>query len=474
MPSLLEPSSTQQASTTNPSKTPPLLIFLIALIIPIILSYELITVKESFVFAITLATIGGLIIFARPFWGLILFIALLYIRPEESIQEIQGVRLPFIISIITLVSTLIHKLVNNERLVKSQLNLLITGFALCVVISAFQTYNIESAFLDMSKNAILVLLIINLVDSPGKYRIFYNSLTSMTGFIAIYSMYLYLTGNVIIRGNQFQSIGTGIFADPNDLSATIVAGLGMTLFQMRSNRRSVQIFNFVLSIIFFIAIIFTNSRGGLLAALCAFCIFIYQTSLKKKVAIIVIILVPLLIIASLGGRITNFDSNEASANSRFWFWTNGIESFIQKPLLGIGYNGFGNINAGMTAHNSFVLCFTETGILGYFFWISSIVYSLTASCFRDTKKDYISKNSEVLLFPGSKLALIGYLLAVIWISRTYTSNLYILIASPAAYYLSHNKSDNTNSEQHKINIFRILSICVISIIALYIIAIMKR
>lgn len=473
MPSLFEISPEQQSNSTASSKTPPILIFLIVLFVPIILSYELITVKETYVFSITLAAIGGLVIFARPFWGLILFIMLLYIRPEESIQEIQGVRLPFIISVTTLLSTLAHKLVNRENIQKSPLNLLIFGFTLVAIISSFQSYIFDTALTDLSKNAILVFLVINLVDTPNKFKIFSQFLISLTGYLAFYSIYLYQTGNALVRGNEFQALATGIFADPNDLSATIVAGLGMSLFQIRSQQKSIKYFNLALSILFFVAIILTNSRGGLLATILTISIFIYQTSQNKKISIFTIILSSLLIIVSLGGRIVNFDSNEASANSRFWYWTTGIESFIQKPFLGIGYGGFLGINDGMTAHNSFVLCFTETGIIGYFFWMGCILYNLSISNTKNKKNDYISNNSEILALSGAKLALTGYLLAVFWISRTYSTNLYILIPLPTAYYISHTQK-NSKSPPPPINPLRILSICISSIIIIYIIAILKR
>ncbi|MBB6053164.1 O-antigen ligase family protein [Armatimonas rosea] len=473
MPSLFETAPAQQSDPTNPSKTPPILIFLIVLVVPIILSYELITVKETYVFSITLAAIGGLVIFARPFWGLILFVMLLYIRPEESIQEIQGIRLPFIISVTTLLSALIHKLVNREKIQNSPLNFFIVGFSFFAIASSMQSNQLELAMTDISKNAILVLLIINLVNTPKKFRIFSQFLILLTGYLATYSIYLYQTGSVLVRDNEFQALATGIFSDPNDLSATIVAGLGMSLFQTRSDQKSVKFINFVLSILFFFAITLTNSRGGLLATILTINMFIYQTSQNKKISIIIIIMSSLLILASLGGRIVNFDSTEASANSRFWFWSTGIEVFIQRPLLGIGYGGFPDINGGMTAHNSFVLCFTETGLIGYFFWVGCILYNLTISISKNPKKDYTSNNSETLSLAGSKLALSGYLIAIFWISRTYISNFYILMSMPTAYYISHTQV-NTTHKSHTIKPLNIISICIISIITIYIIAIIKR
>ena len=68
-------------------------------------------------------------------------------------------------------------------------------------------------------------------------------------------------------------------------------------------------------------------------------------------------------------RMTTFDSTEASANMRFWYWSFGVELLFQHPIFGAGYGQFLELNHGMLAHNSFVQCFAELGLVGYFFWI---------------------------------------------------------------------------------------------------------
>jgi putative inorganic carbon (HCO3(-)) transporter len=133
---------------------------------------------------------------------------------------------------------------------------------------------------------------------------------------------------------------------------------------------------------------------------------------------------------------TSFDAGEESANSRFWFWVNGVEQMAHRPLLGVGYGGFPDLNDGMTAHNSFVLCFAETGLIGYFFWMGCIYY-----CFKRRAESAVARHEgetggeadaggESLL--GARLALAGFLVAAFWISRTYVPVLYLLFSLPAA------------------------------------------
>src|SRR5208283_5274590 len=53
-------------------------------------------------------------------------------------------------------------------------------------------------------------------------------------------------------------------------------------------------------------------------------------------------------------------------------WANGLEMFKSAPLFGIGFNGFTDLYE-ITAHNSFVLCLAELGLLGSTLWMALLV-----------------------------------------------------------------------------------------------------
>ena len=46
-----------------------------------------------------------------------------------------------------------------------------------------------------------------------------------------------------------------------------------------------------------------------------------------------------------------------------------------QPILGVGYGQFVDHHP-LTAHNSLVLCFAETGLLGSFFWVGLFVVTV--------------------------------------------------------------------------------------------------
>jgi O-antigen ligase len=133
----------------------------------------------------------------------------------------------------------------------------------------------------------------------------------------------------------------------------------------------------------------------------------------------------------LGVQVSNFSggreisTQETSAGDRIESWNIGIHLLASHPLLGIGYGNYTNFNV-LTAHNSYVLCFTELGLLGFFVWMALIVlgYQATNSVANTAAADTAQKIWGTSL----RAALIGFLACAWFLSRTYQPLLYILLA----------------------------------------------
>src|SRR5437660_1013420 len=70
-----------------------IILFVVGVLIPAALAYSFSVNNEYVVLAVVLGFIGGVLIMAVPHLGLAFFTGLLYIRPEESITELAGMRL---------------------------------------------------------------------------------------------------------------------------------------------------------------------------------------------------------------------------------------------------------------------------------------------------------------------------------------------------------------------------------------------
>src|SRR5258705_278562 len=78
-------------------------------------------------------------------------------------------------------------------------------------------------------------------------------------------------------------------------------------------------------------------------------------------------------------RINEIDSKEQSAQGRIAAWSEGLQMFKRNPVIGVGYGMFTN-SYPLTAHNSFVLSFAETGLIGAYFWVGLLYVSLLGFC----------------------------------------------------------------------------------------------
>jgi O-antigen ligase len=67
----------------------------------------------------------------------------------------------------------------------------------------------------------------------------------------------------------------------------------------------------------------------------------------------------------------------AEGADRLEAWSAGLQLFKSAPLFGTGFGSFTDFNE-ITAHNSFVLCLAELGLVGSTIWLALIVTTMTS------------------------------------------------------------------------------------------------
>jgi O-antigen ligase len=412
---------------------PPLLLLLLTgLLVPIGLVYGLTSANELRVVAVVLMILGLMGLMARPFWGLILFVGLLYVRPEDSLPILNGMRFTLMVSMATLLSAALHLYWRREPIAQTPVNGLILGFFVVAVISSTLAGDPVGAALDLSKLVVLYLLVINLVRTREQLSGFITAMLVFSCYLALMSIYYYTTGQVMLEHGTLRSQTVGIFNNPNDLADTLVAGVALALVRLlRASWKARLLYLLPLSAMLY-AIFLTHSRGGMLALIVTcFACLVFQSRNKAAGFVLGAAAVAGLLLAS-SGRMTNFDAQEESANSRLQYWDNAFDALKEQPLTGVGYLNFPDMNGGMAAHNSLVTSYVETGVLGYFCWLGCLYYAFRPGSRRATGESpekAATLNSELL---AACLALATYLLASFWSNHTYTPVLYLLLSLPIA------------------------------------------
>ena len=422
-------------------------------ILPVWLAYTFTTTSETLAFVVVVAVIALVAMLTRPFLGLLLFVALLYVRPEEGFPALNGLHLALTTALVTLTGLIGQKVMNREKAIRTPLNGMMMCFGGIVVVSTLGGGQTSDAAQDMLKLIALVLLTLNLVRTRGQYRGLVSAILIFTAYLAFYSIFLYLQGGGVKDHDVMRSKATGIFGDPNDLAAAMDAGLALCLARIARAHWGMRLVYLAMSGLMMWAVLLTNSRGGLLALILMLSVFLLVFTRGKAGALFLAAVIAVGMLKFGPSRMSQMDSSEDSANSRLVFWANGVEHLLQSPLTGVGYGNFPNINGGTTAHNSFVLCFTELGLPGVFCWVGCLYY-----CFQNApdpdgrsrirqqadrappsaagdgegaaRSKPVPPERDVDFYDrnGARLALVGFLGAAFWLSRTYVPNLYLLVS----------------------------------------------
>jgi hypothetical protein len=394
-----------------------------------------------------LAAIAGLLslaaFLARPFWGLVLFTVLLYTRPEESFPALEGAHLALLVSLATLFGTWRRLGLAGETGIRAPIHGTIPAFGLVALLSTIPDGNTLAAAQEIGKLVVLVYLVLNLVRTPERYRTLTVTLLVCTGYLAAYAIYRYHTGRALATAEEARALATGLFGDPNDLATVVTAGLGLVPARIVGGRPAARLAYLLLAVVMIWAVLLTRSRGGMLALLFVLggsvLLYFPRRVLAGGLALLVVIAV-----LTLGpGRMRNFDSREASANGRLAAWGNGLVQLVSHPLLGVGYGRFEEVNDDRAAHNTFLQCATETGFVGYFFWMGALYY-----CFRrphrrgegpggiGADKEPSSPGRAAAELAGARLALGAYLVGAFWLSHAYFPTLYLLLSLPIAQQIA--------------------------------------
>jgi len=253
--------------------------------------------------------------------GLIFFAGLLYTRPEESFPVLAGMRLTLIVSLVTLVALWFQLFFESRADGTDARQRHDHRFGLVVIASSLTTGMLLDAATEISKLVILVLLVLNLVRTPGQYRALVNALLVFTTYLACYSIYLYATGQALQVVNEeiMRSKATGIFGDPNDLAATIVrwpgagAGAGDAGWQSNTVLLCSCLHGHV------VGDPVDQLAWGMLALLTVIGGFCLVFSRRKGPAIVLAVLVSVSVLLVAPSRMTNFDKGEDSRQQSLRF-----------------------------------------------------------------------------------------------------------------------------------------------------------
>jgi putative inorganic carbon (hco3(-)) transporter len=217
----------------------------------------------------------------------------------------------------------------------------------------------------------------------------------------------------------------GFFSDPNDFGQALVMTVPFLFLWHSPGKRLRNAMLVYLPLgVFVYCTYLTNSRGALLG-LASLTFFQVKDRLGtvKTGLLVGLSGAAALALNFAGGRAIS--SKEESAAQRIEAWYEGFQMLKTHPLFGVGYGQFTEHHY-LTAHNSFVLCFSELGLVGYFCWMGLVVCAFQA-VFR-VAKFAPPESPERKLAVVLRASLVGFFVCAYFLSRTYQPALYVLLA----------------------------------------------
>lgn len=230
---------------------------------------------------------------------------------------------------------------------------------------------------------------------------------------------------------QLRIRGLGLMHDPNDLALGMIVALGLVGGASNGGSRLRHLLLGVAAGVLVYGVYLTRSRGGAVALVVVLWRFAARRVGRGAAFALLMALCAGTMAIDFGGRSLSIQLDD-SVSGRVVAWTEGLEMLKAQPILGVGYGQFLDHHE-LTAHNSLVLCFAETGLLGCFLWVGLLVVTgLELRALRQLPGDETFDRMTRQWAGALQLSLLGFITASFFLSRTFVPTLYLVIGLSAA------------------------------------------
>jgi hypothetical protein len=389
------------------------------------------------------------------FFLFLLLNAVLFIRPSELIPSLEGAQIyeAIIFACLAISFPEVVRQLAVRSLAAQPIAACVLGVAAAAVLSRLAHFELGGAVeagVEVGKLLAYFLLFIGVVNSVARLRAFLAwlvvliaaltvlSLMQYHGVIDVPSMSAFAERQDEIDADTGEQVvlsrlcGAGIFQNPNDLSRILIVGMTVCAFCLFDGPRLLRLLLLPPLGLFGYALSLTFSRGGLLDLLAGAVVLCGARLGKWKTIGIVIILIPALLWL-YKGRQTNITTSEGTGRQRVELWSDGLAALKESPVFGIGMNQYREVAGGYVAHNSFVQCYVELGIVGGAFFVGAFALALWGP-FRAGSARFPAVSPALLRLRPCILALLaGYGVGMFSSTRSYSLPTYLLLGLAAVY-----------------------------------------
>lgn len=286
--------------------------------------------------------------------------------------------------------------------------------------------SLESFFESFAPTCVLSFLIVNSLKTTNDLNVFLRSF--IISGAGILSVAFYITYRDYMSGaSDFRLHSSGLWGNSNDLAALAVLMLPFSFFSLLSRAPGTsRLISVAATIVFTAALLWSQSRAAQGAVIIAGLIYIILCGggIRLALALLPAVIVVAIIAAAMPQR--DAADTEGSSESRYNYVIAGLRMTRAHPLFGVGVGNYPYLyeqytpafveTGNRTAHSSWILILSETGI-GGFLLLTLLYASVTRQAFR------LKKTA-----PQYALSAVTYGIAMSFLSHTYLFLPYVFMA----------------------------------------------
>jgi putative inorganic carbon (hco3(-)) transporter len=392
---------------------------------------------------------------ARPFLVCLAFVAFSFFRLHEAYPFLYPFHVPLLLGAATVAGLCIHIFV--VRSIRPVWSAELKWFSLFFVLTTFGialAANREVSWTFWTtiywKIGLMTLAIAWLPRSSADFqaaaRVFVISgvlIAAVTIYNAYHGIGLVELTRVTV-GRELNSL----LGDPNDLALVLLFPLSFSIaLALPGNEHLNRILGTAGIATIIPAIVFTQSRGGLLGVLAVLAAYGLRHVRSKAMVVVLVTLGGFLLYSAMGisGRISGGGLEQGldqSAQERLSAWRAAINMALAKPLAGVGIANFAPSffsyvedfpGRDMTAHS------TWFGVLGETGWPGLITFLLMVGvCFRSVLQSYVRlmASGAPAIMSATAFALVsgllGFCVAGSFLTQGFGWPIYIMVGLTAA------------------------------------------
>ena len=313
------------------------------------------------------------------FFGLLLFMFIQIIRPQDFVPGLQGARLALYLMVSLLIGLLFSPV--EKKLFKSPHDKYAGMFFVAIVLSTFTlfwlSYIVDTAT-ETLKIAMVYYFIVMVVNNEDRFRKTILTMVTLMGFVALMGVLQSHGYDITGAGMSFaadkgvwQIRGIGNFDNSNDLAYSVVLVVPFALgFLFQTKGFLGRILSLLLLSVSIYCIYLTKSRGGqiAMAASLASWVYFWTKNPKRRRQLIIFAITGVIAVAVF--QATGYREDE-SAMGRVEAWAEGWQLLKSSPIIGVGKGQFIEYHKRDT-HSSYVRAGAELGLLGLYAFMGMI------------------------------------------------------------------------------------------------------